>query len=325
MASLVNYEFKNTSEFLSIFNLDNNSRYEGVTHLQDSKIGFSVLRAYPTDIRYKPATTKSGRPDTFALIYMSYGSSEKTSDERNPQHIPITVRIVKYSKYLSQHFDYNFEDENCPTEESIRRSKVTPQPIGLDYIDDFFFDHRKKKFFDQSKRQYKGIELLDKVFDDHCNTIHPVKGFKLRAKLKTQFGLINIFNVLIEKIPWILNRIFGRTLEEENNRSAFLHGYKREHFKKLSTESIDISGYKASKSVIILFCVLVAVIYVIKYKFGLRSEYLESIASSTLLAPIHLIILLWFLDVVLPNGIFLLLNRLIKGRIILMQRKFKYP
>lgn len=324
MTILVNSLFKSADEFLVLFDLVRNPRYEGVTHLRDATIGFSVQRAYPSDIGYKPPETRNGKPDTVSLIYVTCSNLEAAKGH-DLRHIPITVRIVKYSRYISQHFDYNFTDEECPTEESVQRSKISPQPIGLDYIDDFYFEHETGEFIDRDERRYSGIDLLDKVFIDHCNTIHPIKGLKLRAKLKTQFGLVNLLSVLIKRIPWILNKIFGRTLDEENNSSAFLHGYKREHFKKLSTESIDIFGYKASKSVIVLFCILVAVIYAIKYKYGLRFEYFEKIASGKLLAPLHLIILLWILDVVLPNGVFIFLNWLIKARTALKLRKFKYP
>lgn len=325
MTANVNGLFKNADEFLALFQLDHNPSYEGVMHLRDAKIGFSVQRAYPTDIRYKPPLTKKGKPDVVALIYVTYGDLNGPTTGHDLRHFPITIRIVKYNRYISHHFDYNFEDEECPTEESVRQSKTSPQPIGLDYIDDFYFSHEAGKFIDHNKRQYSGVELLNKVFLDHCNTIHPIKGIRLRAKLKTQSGLVKILSFLIEKILWALNKVFGRTIDEEKSYSAFVHGYKREHFKKLSTESIDIFGYKASKSVIVLFCILVAVIYAIKYKYGLKSGYLENIASSKFLAPLHLIILLWIMDVLVPNGVFIFLNWLIKLRTALRLRKFKYP
>lgn len=326
MTTNVNSLFKSANEFLVLFEFDHNPRYEGVMNLRDEKVGFSVQRAYPSDLRYKPPLTKKGKPDTVALIYVIYGNlNGSTTDAHDLQHFPITIRIVKHNKYISQHYDYNFEDEECPTEESIRQSKTLPQPIGLDYIDDFYFSHETGKFIDHNKKQYSGIELLDKVFVDHCNTIHPIKGIKLRTKLKTQSGLVKLLSFLVEKILWLLTKVFGRTIGEEKNYSAFVHGYSREHFKKLSTESIDIFGYKASKSVIVLFSILVAVIYAIKYKFGLKSEYLENIASSTFLAPLHLIVLLWIMDFVVPHGIFVFLNWLIKLRTAVRLRRLRYP
>ncbi len=294
-------------------------------HLRDAKVGFSVQRAYPSDIRYKPPLTKEGKPDSVALIYVTYGYLDEAVKRDDAQSVPITINIVIYNKYISQHIDYNFSDDECPTEISLRESKISPQPLNLNYIDAFYFSHKTGKFIDFDNRQYSGIELLDKVFIDHCNTIHPIKGIRLRAKLKTQSGLVKVLNFLVEKILWVLNKAFGRTLDEEKSYSAFLHGYNRKHFKKLSTESIDIFGYKASKSIIVLFSILVAVIYAIKFRFGLKSEYLENIASSTFLAPLHLIILLWIMDVVVPNGIFIFLNWLIKLRTAVRLRRFKYP
>ena len=93
----------------------------------------------------------------------------------------------------------------------------------------------------------------------------------------------------------------------------------------MSTDSINIFGYKASKSVVVIFCIMVAIIYAIIYATGLKSGYLDSVFSNFLLAPIHLIILLWFLDVVLPNVLFIVLNWLIKGRIWAMHKRIKYP
>lgn len=137
--------------------------------------------------------------------------------------------------------------------------------------------------------------------------------------------MVITLNFLIKKIPWLLSKVFGRTLDVENSYSSFYRGYRREHFKKLGTETVNIFGYKASKSVIVVFCILVAIVYAVKFWLGFRSSYLERIASSTLLAPIHLIIVLWFLDMVLPNGLFVALNYLIKWRVILMHRKLRFP
>lgn len=130
MTTHVRKHFENTDEFLAVFKLNEDSRYERATNLLNEKIGFSVQRTYPPEFRYKPPKLKNGEPDTVALIYVSYDYPRTNVENEGSQLVPVAFRIVKHSRYIAQHFDYNFEDEDCPTEESVLGSKVTPNLLA---------------------------------------------------------------------------------------------------------------------------------------------------------------------------------------------------
>ncbi|MDH4220442.1 MAG: hypothetical protein OEW23_16925 [Candidatus Aminicenantes bacterium] len=226
--------------------------------------------------------------------------------------------IRTHSLYRANHFDYNFNDPDCPTEESLDVSKSTPQPIPLEFIGDFFYDHEKEMFLDRTNNYLTGNQLLDRVFNEHCDTVQGYKWLKYHFRLKKRALSISILSILINLIPFILKKIFGRTLDESKSITSILKGYKRTDLKKLSTENLNIFGYKASKNVIIMFCILVFLAYIGWSFFGLKSSYFSSIFSHPFLAITHTILLLAFFDILFPEILFGIMNFLIKWRTKLM-------
>ena len=63
----------------------------------------------------------------------------------------------------------------------------------------------------------------------------------------------------------------------------------------------------------------------IRYNSGGSDDYLKFIGASNLLSVIHGIFLLWLLDAAVPNGIFRIINLLIKLRLKVMFMKFRAP
>jgi len=138
--------FNSTEEFLKLFSIGNGSSYSSPTILTDRKVGFSIRRNYPKDIRYIPPKTKDGKDDTVALIHIVYTHPTESKGEFDSHRVPIMVEIGTHSLYRANHFDYDFNDPDCPTEESLHVSKSTPQPIALNFIGDFFMTMKKKCF-----------------------------------------------------------------------------------------------------------------------------------------------------------------------------------
>lgn len=306
--------FDNVDDFLSLFEIDK-SVYAKPVILSDRKIGFSIKRNYPEDIRYKPPKNKKNEDDTVALIHVVYAHPSEFKGSFDPKKVPIILRIGPHSLYLSNHFDYNFDDENSPTEKSLTESKSTPKPIALDYLDEIFFNHEEGVFFDNRNNKFTGNQLLDKIFEEHCNTVHALKGFKFRSQIRFKSIIIMIISWVISACPYILKNLFGRTIEEENVRLASVfEGYKDSDLKKLSTDSLNIFGYKASRSVIITFCFLVFIGYTIQYLFHPWPKYIVKIFSSNFFAITHTILFLWVLDVISPKILFRFLNFLIRVR-----------
>jgi len=101
---------------------------------QGKYVGFSVKREYPENIRFKPAKTKSGKDDVIALFKVTYGDPKYTDKPFNPERVPILIiiSIVRWSIYKNSHFDYCYDDNDCPTAESLILMNSSPAPQNLD-------------------------------------------------------------------------------------------------------------------------------------------------------------------------------------------------
>jgi len=316
--------FQNTQEFLSLFSGYEEQGYFDPIPLQDRKVAFSIKRPYPENIRYKPPKKENGDPDNVVAMWVIYAHPEESKEEITPRHVPIRARSVNFSRYLHNRFDYDFNDhENCPTQSSIETSKATPRPIDLEYIDEFFYDHELRQFVDETGNVLTPLNFLNRLYQEHCDTVHWLKGIKLRFKLISRSKAIGIVSLIITLLINMLKSVFGRTLEVNDTLSAYYRGYRAEEFKKLTTDSLNIFGYKASKSVIVLFCIIIILVCIGKYTYGLNKYYFELIVNSEILSIIHAIFLLWILDSIVPQILFHILNLFIRFRKYIMLAKIK--
>ena len=312
---------KNAEEFKKFFDLKD--EYERFTILNDVPVGFSVQRKYPIEnFRYYPPKNRDGTDDTVALFHVIY-KKPKSNDNLIISKVPIILRVSTFSRYRNEHFDYDFDDDNCPTKESIEKSNNTPQPIDIENENTYYFDHNLNRIVDGTNSVFSGKKLLDEIYNKHINTVHLVKGLKIRTKIKTKSKFIYLLKVFINILTWILKKGFGRTLDEKNNLNLYLHGYKKEDFKKLTTDSFEIFNYKASRGIIIIFCGIVILLYLARYFFNLKFNYLTKVSSNQFVLLVHSIFFLYLLDVIIPNIIFFLLNRVIKYRTRLLFKKTK--
>lgn len=306
--------FSDPKELIAAFEIPGDAHYSRITTLGDRKVGFSVQSHYPPDIRFSPPKNKLGEDDVVALIHVVYVHPQETKGAFNSSKVPIIVQIRSHSRYRESHFDYDFSNDNCPTRESLERSKKTPSPTTLEYHNDFFYDHTAHRFIDKQNCEIRGIGILDYVFTEHCKTTGLIRSFGIRTRKKTQWTVIGLLGGLVDKLIWIQKNVFGRELDESVSLSQSITGYRREDFKKLNTESFDVLGYKASKAVIIIFSFLTFVGYAIKFRTGLSTPYLRAIFSNSFLALTHSILVVWFLDLILPNLLFFAINGVIKFR-----------
>lgn len=315
--------FDSTQELIDVFDISGNKQYYRITPLTDCKVGFSIQREYPKDILYSPLVNGKGEDDTVALIQVVYSHPTELKTEFDSHKVPLIIRAVTHSRYRAMHFDYDFNDPDSPTKESIEKTKATPMPVALDFDNEFFYDHHANTLLDHTHEPISGEQLLNIVFKSHCDTAHQKRGRTIRAKLKYQSFATAILGSIISILISALTNLFGRTLDDNETTYAYYRGYQRKDLKKLSTESLDVFGYKAARNVIILFCVIVTISYAIKYAFGIQTPYLNKVFSESFLALTHALILLWLLDVVIPLLLFRLVNIMIKKRTNILFKKFK--
>lgn len=320
--------FANTTEFVEQFGDLKAKDFFDPISLNDTKVGFSIKRYYPSDIRYKPAigqTTKN--PDNVAALWVVYTHPDESRKDINESAVPLRIRIANMSLYRMKHWDYDFDDDvgDSPSKDSVEASAATPMPIELQYSGEYFFDHARNVFVDRKGRIISGIEILERVFQDHCKTVHFLWGLRLRAKLFAQDKFTGFLGALISLLAFTLKHFFGRTIEADDAMAGFYRTYKPEAMKKYNADSLDVLGYKASKQVVVVFCVLVIVASLCRYLSGTSDDYWSRVSGSEFLSLVHGLLFIWLLDVVVPWLLFWVINSIIWLRTTVLSMKIKGP
>ena len=188
------------------------------------------------------------------MIWVVYDEFKQASTSHL---IPLRLRIAKMSKYRAKNWEYNFDDEDCPSKESVLQSNEYSQPIELNFVDEYFYDTNNNLIVDSNKIEVSGVTILNKLFEYHCRSVHPVKGLGIRGKVKIQKGIFSLFEKLIKIIVYIL-KIFDRRLVEHIERNVYFEGYSNIDLKRIELDSIEVGGYRASKNVIVIFSLIIA-------------------------------------------------------------------
>jgi hypothetical protein len=250
-----------SEELKMAFDLDVHSEYEDLILFKGKNVGFSVKRPYPADLPYKPPVTKTGNPDTVALIRVAYNPDQDPTEKIDKKKVPIWIDINKHSKYRFHHFRYNHDDENCPTAESLAVSQKTPAPVDLESFGEYFLDHEKNSIVNKTGNSLHGHEILDQIFHDHCRTTGGMrrKGWKSIAILAyaSEAG-IKFFKCLF-RIAFCKG--FSETAID-------LRPYQKHEIIALDAKPLVIFGYTASKNVIVTYALLVLGAYMVKHLTG---------------------------------------------------------
>ncbi len=304
----------NSDDLLKAFGNIQSSGYVSPTPLTDTKVGFSVQHVYPSTIRYKPAKTTAGTDDNVAVIWVVY---EETRADEKRGLVPLRLRISMLSKFRTKFFDYDFKNVECPTEESLRDSLASKQPIEISSVDYYFYSTSKNAIVDSQLEVVDGVTILNALFQAHCDTVHLFKGLPTRSKLVAQNSILKLLSYLIDRQNWILKKIFGYELVERLDRNIYLDGYTKGDL-RVVFEPLTIFGYKTSKNIAVLFSLIVAIAawFLLPADEG---SHLERIFDNQFLLLIHSIIVLWLLE-----GIPLLLFQSINICICMRKRLFNY-
>ncbi len=314
--------FADTDEFLTKFDLNTPPPYQNVTKLKDRIVGFSVTRNYPPDIRFVRAKRPNGEDDTVVLIHVSYPHPDESEKPVDLKAVPIAFSATSHSLYLRKRRDFGLT-EDSPTAESLRASRASWRPIPLEFMGEYVFDHSSDSFRDSKGAALTGREVIDQVYKKHCDTVHPLRGFKIQTTLKSRNVLVNLASFTVSSLLSILRTIFGRTIDEKPDRIAYLQGYRKEDIRLLSPEKLTLLGYDASGNVIILFAILVTIVASGRAFLKVSGDLLDRLLSNNLFVVCFGITCLWFLDRVLPNILIWVLNRLIAARAWLLSLHFR--
>jgi uncharacterized Tic20 family protein len=283
-------------------------KYIEYVPLKDTQAGFSVKREYPEKIRYSPPRTSNGKADRVALLDVVCYIFKHRKEAKKTLKLPIFMSVHLFGRYFSNrnHFDYNFDDKDCPTKESLKKSKSTPRPFDLQSVDEYVYDLQSCTLQNKKGKVQTGEQLLDELFEKHCNTIHLLKGLKFRWRINARNLSMMILGFTERIFVWLLKICLGRELEPSSMTTRISGQYKKEDMRLLRTQSIEFLGYKASINVIITFSITVVAIIAVThiFKVGLLSVILANKVGVICLA----IIVLWLLDRIVPRIILWCIN-----------------
>lgn len=279
--------------------------------LKDTKVGFSIQKYFPSNIRFKPAKTKNGVDDSVACIWIVYQSE---LESKNVSLIPIRFRIALMSRYRAKHqFDEDDFDLDKPTQASVEASKKSPQPIDLIFRGEYFYDTHSLGIVDKNGKEIRGAEVLEIIFEAFCDSVHLVKGFRLRCQELAQKASRGFLENSIAACIWLLKNCFGRTLNDRPDRSSYFDGYQGQDLGKLKEDSFEVIGYKVPIRVFVVFAIIVSVSAYSLYPYE-KDSYIDLIVNSDVLLTLHLLSVLLFVDVLAPHLVFAILNFLINVR-----------
>jgi len=286
-------EIINTEELISLFNLSNDY-YEQIILKDKGIIGFSIKRQYPSNISYKPLVNKEGNPITCALFHIILDKNNDSTSIKDR----LILSVTHFNKYLENHYDYDFTNDESPTEEAVRLNKNIEKPINLENNDSFFYDRNLQAIVNEKGKPVKGDEILKELFEKHCQTVHPLKGLLLRAKIKTGSSLAKYYDRLEDIVEFLLLIIWDREIIRD--KSTFFGKLMPASLKLLNIDSINIFGYKVSKKIAVLFSFSVLFFFTVFYLFNVRSEYIKIIFTNGLLAVCFIFASLFILDTIFP-------------------------
>ncbi len=304
--------FQSAKAFIDAFDIGNSDSYFDPVELTDTKFGFSVKRKYPESISYKPAYKPDGQPDNVAVIWVVLRENMVANDGRQP----LTLRIANYKLSSRLFSDFDENDQNTPTKESILASEKTPQPAELENSKDFYYDPVANRLVNKRGQLINGASILDEIFQEHCDTVHPAKGLELKFKRQVLGGLDGFFIFLIWLQKILLEEIFCYKLgyKEGYSLPVSLTLYKFTDIKKTEGEVFEFFEWKAHKPTIVIFCTLVVLLYIGSYFDLWNLKYLESIDDNNFLILVHVICAVFVLETLPVRVLFPLLNQTIKFR-----------
>jgi hypothetical protein len=169
--------FSASIEFLTALRFSGTSQYTGLLSF-DRSIGFSARRNYPENGTYYPPKRKDGTDDVVAVCAVEYFISAAENKER----IPLAIRIFPLSQYMERHAELDYEEEECPTEESVLKSRTTRRPLPVDFRGEAFFCHPTGNLIDLKGRIISLESVLDSAFAAHLSTINLMACWSRKGK-----------------------------------------------------------------------------------------------------------------------------------------------
>ena len=299
-------------EFNKLFN---KKQDDEIIIWSDDNVGFTVIRKYPDNLSFIPAKNKNGVVDTVCMIKVGFADKEESNEKR------LFGSVSKVSKYLlSNHWNYDFNDPEAPTKDSLEESKRSLQPIDLD-ITDFLYKKDKKKIIDKNKNneEISLNELIEKIYKLHLKTIK-ITGSWFRLKVKVKNQATEPVEDIKKFLIMFLYNVFGKTLQSEN-KTSFEEGlfkpYSHKRLYSLADEQVDLfhTGIKISKKPAYLSAITIFIIMLISTYWIYLLWWKELKEQNQVVQISFAMVLILIIDYIIPHFILCVINLLIRFRI----------
>lgn len=311
-------------QFARFFKANQETKDEVIPWDEGSSVGFSVLRNYPPKGKFIPAKTENGKDDSVALIRVGYYPNGNET-------VPNIVIASKGSRYLLGDvgkFDYNFDDKDSPTKESLQQSKDSRQPVELEDNTRFEFDPKIKTFFDKEDNKVVSLNyVVDSIYTTHLKTVKTFSGAAFRIKLSLRERIIKIITLLIRSLKSINFKLLGKTIKEEKDFAlGWFKKYPHKNLGTLRPEEIEINGYflYISKNAFFTATAIILGTFIVHDLVGfelLFVEFLKENAGNQVFFVAFSVMTLWLFDYLLPHLILALINLLITSRLKISTQK----
>jgi hypothetical protein len=306
---------------------------------EQSVTGFSIVRDYPIGCRFVSAVTHNGNTDSKVLIKIGFSHIDIDQDKK----VTLFVSASKASKYLlDNHFRYNFEDENSPTEESLKKSDKSSQPVNLTENKRFVFNLVNQTIYDKNKKENISLKnIVNYIYKLHSDTANLKGTLLLKSKMKSRDVLAFLTTGTLVLLWDGLSQI-GKKIEKNTPGGLPLD---RDNFYLISTQSkytrkdlvsipddqkISLSGsdYKISIKATVLLASIVVLLFL--YNYYLPSSFKSlfplflKYKNNQLFLGSFLILCYFMLDTIIPSVIIYILNKLIIFNRYLMMKTFSF-
>jgi|GEM_PF-6636688 len=297
--------FQTKEEFLNCFEGINRSEFVessdcfyGPVILKDS-FGFSVKRNYPEKLAIPPKRIEeANKVSRIAVIWVVLKKDKKDDNGL----VPLFLKIAYYVP---------FEDDN--------NNEVNAKlPFYLEARDEYFYDENKKEFIDRSGKKIKPVSIIGALYQQHCDTVHPLKGLELRLKLFLRRKFLIIIGYSIDFLRYLMKIFFNTfvpecTSEINNKLSDEYFNNNNKSNNVLQKEEDNHRGsflglYKTTSAMLLLVCIVsMFLIYKISNSYK-GNQYVGYVYKSDVLIMVHLLFLVILIEMVLPLLIRLVLK-----------------
>jgi hypothetical protein len=190
--------FQETESFSKRFDLSERSPYFGYQPLSGDRVGFIVRRFYPNLFRFQPSRTESGEPDTVALLRVAYTRPEDAEEEIDPDRVPLEIDVV-IAPLAGE-----------AVEPGVPQDPLKPAPLELDR--EYSFSHGRDTFVDSRGGALTGSQLLERVYQAHCDTTRSGGSFGPRFRLRLRGAVARLLACSARVILFVLQVLLGREI-----------------------------------------------------------------------------------------------------------------